>query len=40
MLVIVVGIGRVIYGLKSWEYYVYYWAFWAKMAAFAVVGLL
>jgi putative membrane protein len=40
MLVIIVGAGRVFYGLKSWEYYIFYWAFWAKMAAFVVVGLL
>jgi putative membrane protein len=40
MLIILVGIGRVFYGLKGWEYYIYYWAFWAKMAAFLVVGLL
>ena len=40
MLIILVGIGRVFFGLKGWEYYVYNWAFWAKMAAFAVVGLL
>ena len=39
-LIIVVGIGRVFYGLKGWEFYVYNWMFWAKMAAFAVVGLL
>jgi putative membrane protein len=38
--IILVGIGRVFFGLKGWEYYVYYWAFWAKMAAFLVVGLL
>jgi putative membrane protein len=38
--VIVVGIGRVFFGLKGWEYYIFYWAFWAKMAAFAAVGLL
>jgi putative membrane protein len=38
--IILVGIGRVLFGLKGWEYYVYYWAFWAKMAAFLVVGLL
>ena len=29
-----------VFGLKSWEYYVYYWAFWAKMAAFLTVGVL
>ena len=40
MLIIVVGIGRVFFGLKGWEYYIYYWAFWAKMAAFVAVGLL
>ncbi|MER9845964.1 DUF2214 family protein [Mesorhizobium sp. M0106] len=40
MLIIVVGIGRVVYGLKGWEFYVYNWMFWEKMAAFAIVGLL
>ena len=40
MLIIVVGVGRVLFGLKGWEFYVYNWAFWAKMAAFALVGLL
>ncbi|MER8404172.1 DUF2214 family protein [Mesorhizobium sp. M0203] len=40
MLIIVAGIGRVVYGLKGWEFYVYNWMFWAKMAAFAIVGLL
>jgi putative membrane protein len=40
MALIVVGIGRVVFGLKGWEYYVYYPVFWAKMAAFAAVGAL
>jgi putative membrane protein len=40
MLVILAGVARVVYGLKGWEFYVYNWVFWAKMAAFAVVGLL
>ena len=40
MLIILVGIGRVFFGLKGWEYYIYYWAFWAKMASFLAVGLL
>jgi putative membrane protein len=40
MLIILVGIGRVVYGLKGWEFYVYNWAFWAKMLAFLAVGLL
>jgi putative membrane protein len=39
-LIIIVGIGRVIYSLKGWEFYVYNWVFWAKMAAFGIVGLL
>lgn len=39
-LVIVVGICRVIWGAAGWEYYVANWAFWAKMAAFLLVGLL
>ena len=38
MLVILVGVGRVFFGLKGWEFYVYSWSFWAKMAAFAGVG--
>ncbi|MGE0502740.1 MAG: DUF2214 family protein [Rhizobiaceae bacterium] len=38
--VILVGIGRVVFGLKGWEFYVAYWAFWAKMAAFLAMGLL
>ena len=40
MAIILVGIGRVMFGLKGWEYYVYYPVFWAKMAAFVAVGLL
>lgn len=39
MLVIVVGILRVIFGAAGWEYYVGNWVFWAKMVAFAGVGL-
>ncbi|MBL8578042.1 MAG: DUF2214 family protein [Mesorhizobium sp.] len=38
--VIVVGICRVIFGLKGWEYYVSNHAFWGKMVAFVIVGLL
>lgn len=40
MLIIIIGIGRVFYGLKGWEFYVYNWVFWAKMAIFTTVGLL
>jgi putative membrane protein len=38
--ILVVGIGRVLWGLKGAEYYVVNEFFWAKMAAFAGVGLL
>jgi putative membrane protein len=40
MLVIVAGVARVIWGAAGWEYYVANWAFWAKMAAFLLVGAL
>lgn len=39
-LVIVVGICRVLFGLKGWEFYIYNPVFWLKMAAFLAVGLL
>jgi putative membrane protein len=39
-LILVVGFSRVFFGLRGWEYYIYYWVFWAKLAAFAIVGLL
>lgn len=38
--VIVVGIIRVTFGAVGWEYYVTNHAFWGKMAAFLVMGLL
>ncbi len=37
--IVMVGIGRVIWGLKGWEYYAGSWSFWAKMTAFAAVGI-
>lgn len=40
VLVIVAGVLRVIYGAAGWEYYVANWAFWAKMGAFVLVGIL
>lgn len=40
MAIIAIGVCRVIFGLKGWEYYVANHAFWAKMAAFAAVGLI
>lgn len=39
-LVIVVGVLRVIFGASGWEYYVGNFVFWAKMAAFLVMGVL
>ncbi len=38
LLVVIVGAARVVYGLKGWEFYVYNWVFWAKMATFAAVA--
>lgn len=38
--VIIVGVFRVIFGASGWEYYVGNLVFWAKMAAFVVMGLL
>lgn len=40
MAIIVVGVLRVIFGDKGADYYLHNWAFWLKMAAFVVVGLL
>lgn len=39
-LVLVVGILRVIYGASGVDYYLYSWAFWLKMGAFVIVGLI
>ncbi|MDP3659489.1 DUF2214 family protein [Phenylobacterium sp.] len=39
-LVIAVGVARVFLGIKGVEYYTHNHWFWAKMAAFVVVGLL
>jgi len=38
--IVIVGVTRVFFGLKGWQFYVASWAFWAKMIAFAAVGLL
>lgn len=38
--IILIGAGRVYFGLKGWEFYVFNPLFWAKMGAFVVVGLL
>ena len=39
-LVLVIGVLRVLFGDKGADYYMHNWAFWLKMAAFVVVGLL
>lgn len=39
-LIVVVGICRVLFGLKGWEFYVSNHAFWGKMVCFAIVALL
>ncbi len=39
-LVLVIGVLRVLLGDKGADYYMHNWAFWLKMAAFVVVGLL
>lgn len=38
--VILVGAARVVFGIRGWEYYVYYPVFWLKMASFLAVGLI
>lgn len=38
--VVLIGIGRVMFGLRGWEFYVYNHAFWGKMLAILVVALL
>ena len=38
--IVVIGVSRVIFGVKGWLYYVHNPWFWAKMATFLVVGLL
>jgi putative membrane protein len=39
-LIVVIGILRVIYGAKGYLYYVENVWFWAKMASFALIGIL
>ena len=39
-LIVVVGVLRVNFGDKGADYYIHNWAFWLKMAAFVLVGLL
>lgn len=38
--IVAIGFGRVFFGAKPWDFYIYNWVFWAKIAAFAAVGIL
>jgi putative membrane protein len=38
--ILIIGFGRVFLGAKPWEFYIYNWVFWAKIAAFIAVGVL
>jgi putative membrane protein len=40
VLLILAGVSRVLWGEKGWEYYQAQPFFWAKMATFAVIGIL
>jgi putative membrane protein len=40
VLILVVGFGRAIYAAKGWPYYSHNGFFWAKIATFALIGLL
>lgn len=39
-LIVIVGFARAVFAAKGWAYYSHNHFFWAKIAAFAVVGLL
>ena len=39
-LIVFVGFGRAILAAKGWDYYAHNLFFWAKIAAFVVIGLL
>lgn len=38
--VIAIGVGRLLFGVRGWEFYVFFWAFWGKMGTFVLVGLM
>lgn len=40
VLLIVAGVARVVWGAKGWAYYQHEPFFWAKMASFAVIGVV
>jgi putative membrane protein len=39
-LVLIVGFGRAIFAAKGWDYYSHNGFFWAKIATFALIGVL
>ncbi|HEY0105855.1 MAG TPA: DUF2214 family protein [Rhizomicrobium sp.] len=39
-LIILVGFARAVFAAKGWDYYAHNHFFWAKIGAFAIVGLL
>jgi putative membrane protein len=39
-LILIVGFGRINFAAKGWAYYAHNHFFWAKMASFAMVGIL
>ena len=39
-LIVVVGFSRAVFAAKGWHYYSHNGFFWAKIAAFAVIGML
>jgi putative membrane protein len=39
-LIILAGFARVIWGDAGWQFYVFNWVFWGKIALFVAVGLL
>lgn len=39
-LLLIVGVLRVLYGVKGWEYYAVNHAFWSKITLFVVIALL
>ena len=39
-LIVIVGFSRVFFGLKGPEFYLGNWIFWAKIAAFVILGVL
>jgi putative membrane protein len=39
-LIVIAGFSRAVFAAKGWDYYAHNGFFWAKVAAFAVIGLL